>query len=148
MSFLIDHFNMFWYIDIPTILAVLFYIGQLIYRAILMRDLKRDEAYALETVALYLGYSRGQAKGLRVVRYLLDDNKDDGFAILLENGDLVKIPRVSDELNPIWSASRAIDAYLKKYGRADVINRVAIFILGSCLLAYTVSWIFYCMFIA
>lgn len=148
MSFLIDHFNLFWYIDIPMMLAVLFYFGQLIYRAILMKNSKRDEEYALEMAALYLGYSKSQAEGLRVVRYLLDDDRDDGFAILLESGDLVKIPRITDELNPIYSASRAIDAYLKKYRKADIVNRVAIFILGSCLLAFTVSWIFYCTSIA
>lgn len=148
MSFLVNHFNMFWYIDIPTVLAVLFYLGVLIFRAFLMRGAKKDEELVLEAVANCLGYDKGQAKGLRIVRYLLDDNRDDGFAVLLESGDLIKIPRIVDGAHPMRDASKAINIYLRKYEKADATNRVAIFILGSCLLAFTVSLTIYCMILA
>lgn len=143
----VNHFLVFWYISIPTALAVLVFVIITIKHTLLRRHIDADEKLAREAVAHCLGYSADQAEGLRIVRRIYG-GKDEGFMVSIA-GELIVVPRYAAiypktmKERGMYEASRAVEVHLGKYRRATRVDYVMCFVLVSCLATYMASMIYY-----
>lgn len=114
---------------ISLLVGIIIVIVAVVYRAILLNGIDKDMNLAFEAIiALEPALSGQKASELRLSNTVVGE---DNFVV--EYGDKLFL-----ELSPV--AVSAMNAYMRKYRRADLFLKIAVYIFGTCVALFSVLW--------
>ena len=117
---------------VSLLIGMIIVIAAVTYRAILLSGMNKDMELAFEAIiALEPALSGQKASELKLSNTIVGE---DNFVV--EYGDKSFL-----ELSPV--AVSAMNVYMRKYRRADLFLKIAVYIFGTCVAFFGVLWITY-----